>query len=218
MTSRPSRSAFIRPVQTLVLLCLPLLLLSSCGNDRMKASRENFETAIRGDLKQHPGKQDVCGEFLSPIQSRHVDYQPSLRSESFYKRLELLQNRGYLTIKDVPASAVGPIIRVAVTDKFLQDFGEPVEQSGFFMNSPGQIKICYGTAGFKEVTDFTEPSTSLGMQMSQVDYTVTPTLKADKAWLKDQPLLDALGLGLDLKTVRRQALMILKDSGWVVGN
>lgn len=205
-------------LKTALCLTLPLLFLVSCS-DSNKPSKEKFAAAIQEALKKTPGAA-VCGSFTSPLEKRTAEYKTSARQSDFFKDYDVLAEKGYLTIKNMPADAENfePYIRVAVTDKFIKDFGEPQSSSGFFMTTAGEINVCYGEAQFKEVTDFTEPSEEGGMKVSRADYTVTRSLKTGQPWLKDQKLLDTLGLKLNLQEEKRQALLILKDSGWVVAN
>ncbi|MFC6592065.1 hypothetical protein ACFP81_08670 [Deinococcus lacus] len=198
---------------------MTILALTGCDNKK-KASKENFAAAIQAALEANPNSTKVCTEFSSPVKEREQDYYTSARQDDFFKKFVLLKDKGYLTITDRPADAQNsePYIRVAVTDKFISDFGEPQQKSSFFATVPGDIPVCYATARFKEVTDFTEPSEALGMKVSQVDYLMSRTLVTDKPWLKDQELLDALGLRLSLVDEKRQVTAVLKDSGWVVGD
>lgn len=205
---------------SLLLIPFALLSLTACGNNKKKASKENFAAAIQADLKANPSSLKVCGQLISPIGEREADYYTSVREKTFFKNFKVLQEKGYMTITDKPADAQNSeaYVRVAVTDKFIKDFGEPYKQSGFFTTSLGKIPVCYGTAKFKEVTDFTEPSETMGMKVSQAEYTLTRTLDTDKPWAKDKVLLDALDFNVNLVDENREATMVLKDSGWVVGD
>lgn len=203
-------------LKTALCLTLPFLFLAGCS-DSKKPSKEKFAAAIQEALKKTPSAA-VCGTFTSPLEKRTAEYKVSARQSDFFKDYEVLAAKGYLTIKNMSADAESsePYLRVAVTDKFIKDFGEPQSSSGFFTTTAGEINVCYADAHFKEVTDFTEPSEEGGMKVSQADYTMTRSLKTDKPWLKDQKLLDTLGLKLNVQEEKRQALMVLKDSGWVV--
>jgi hypothetical protein len=198
ISARPLRAAL--PVFSLLALVL------TSGANSKAASKESFTQAIHAFEQAHPDRNVVCTHVHTALSDSSGTYDNDIKKQYWFAPLTVLKELGYLTMKDATAAFGRKGVKIDVTPKYTQLFGAPSEEP---------TPVCVGTFRLQSIQDFTEPSSMMGMTVSQVDATVRQTVTA--AWTKDARLAKAVQYQAPPATRKVQYTLVLKDSGWVVG-
>lgn len=193
------------PRAALPVLGLLALLLSGCSNSRT-ANKDNFTQAIQTFEKTSPDPTRVCLFINTGMTESTAAYTPESRKSALLVRLNGLGKLGYLTVQNamVPGFfGTTEAIKVDVTPKFIQTFGDP----------SSSMRPCVGSFKLVRIDDFTEPSEMMGVRVSQVEATVKQVVTAE--WTKDATLTQLVGYKAPPAERKQRYLLVLKNSGWV---
>ena len=202
------RRSPLAPRAAVPVLGLLALLLGGCSNSRT-ANKDNFTQAIQTFEKDNPERTRVCVSVNTGMTESTVAYTPESRKDDFFARLDGLGKLGYLTVKDTTVPGFfGPTeaIKIDVTPKFIQTFGEP----------SSSMEPCVGTFKLDRIDDFTEPSEMMGVKVSQVEATVKQVVTAE--WTKNARLTQLVGYKVPPAERKQRYVLVLKDSGWAVSS
>ncbi|HAX5210116.1 TPA: hypothetical protein JZG45_005054 [Escherichia coli] len=134
------------------------------------------------------------------------------RNSRQFSALDVLVKAGLLTVKD---TQVDDVIGFTKTGKKVPGREYALTPEGKkYLKSPDQPDFCIGHYKVDEIVDFTEPGDAMGMKITQVNYTFSPTDIAE--WAKSDEVRTAFsGLGSDLKEKQKKRIsLVLKNDGW----
>ena len=190
-----------------------MLALVACTPNTKTASKETFAAAAQKYLDAHPMCQPV--NFITPEKlpgyvMLPFDYMDSteppklenLLKQSSHARINAFLALGFISVEVKPittATSKSFVLALDFTAKG-REFANP--------NQPDAAMFCYAKAKVVEVTQFTEPTDSNGVTVSQVAYTTELT--------DIQPWAKIPELNIHLKTEPQMKIgeFVLTGEGW----
>ncbi|UMT24776.1 hypothetical protein AOY57_22870 [Escherichia coli] len=204
-----------------IFIALSSLLLSGCDSPN-DATKSNFEKAINTRLEKECITINPLGMSDSkpyPVQlvvaqtNRYTSQEQAneINSRQF-STLDALVKAGLLTAKD---TRVDDVIGFTETGKKVPGREYALTEEGKkYLKSPERSDFCIGHYKVDEIVDFTEPGYTMGMGITQVTYTFSPTGIAE--WAKrDEVMATFSGLESALKEKKTEHIsLVLKSDGW----
>lgn len=204
--------------------CVGTLILSGCS-DPKKASKSNFEKAINAYLDKNPLCIDAPSTWLKPRgQEKATSVYPAYVAISSdaanSQQLDALVSAGLLSSKTgtIPGDltwngASGPPKPVKIydlTDKGRKAISQPGDQA-----TGRNQQFCYGTPKVEEITQFTEPSSAMGMTVSAVAYTYH--LKDQADWATNPAVQEAIPSLKQTTSDKAEGKteVVLTNNGWI---
>ncbi len=179
-------------------------LLAACQGSK-QADENNFSTAIQSYLDTRDG---LCVGIPGRVYPYQAEHDSALIVQD-RARLAALAKTGLL--RNV-GSADAPRYE-------LESSAQPYLRRGSSEQSKGEHDaFCTGRLVLDRVVSFTEPASSGGFTLSQVNYVYH--LADAAAWIKDRAVLDSYEdlEALIAPEVQGQARMILTNKGWIHQN
>lgn len=193
-----------------LLLIAAVALVAGCS-DPKAATEKNFKVVVQKTLDKAYPRCYITGNFPA--------VSDMMRSE---KELKALVSAGLASVKDEPHE--------------VKDWGKPrtvikptynlTEEGKKFYKADAHKAImggaeggfCFGKATVKDIKEFTEPSSAMGVQMTQVKYTYE--VSDVPAWAKSTEIMTAVPrLKTDVESektpVNGMDVMVLTNNGWV---
>ncbi|EIH0015000.1 TPA: hypothetical protein PPE49_004869 [Escherichia coli] len=204
-----------------VMIALSSLLLAGCDSSK-DANKSNFEKAINTKLKKECITISPLGRFDSkpyPVQlsvaqtNRYTSQErvDEINTKEF-SMFDALVKAGLLTVKD---TLVDETIGFSKTGKKVPGREYALTENGKkYLKSPERPDFCIGHYKVDEIIDFTEPGDAMGMKITRVNYTFSPTNIAE--WAKSDDIQAAFPLlKFNLKEKQKNRLsLVLKNDGW----
>ena len=195
------------------------LILSGCGSDQNTASKADFETALNAHyskVKQclviggEPNAEGIIQEFKTggAVQDNQL---------SFYNGMTNLGLLDAVTYQKDTRNFSGEVSGKSdwIGFKFSEEGKRYLKVSDDRLSS-GAPQLCYGTPQVVEITGFTEPAESMGVKVSNVQYTYK---LVDIASWATEPVVTAqypmLSQQLANKSIEKDDDMVLTSKGWV---
>ncbi|EHJ6332938.1 hypothetical protein ABZO83_004256 [Escherichia coli] len=204
-----------------IFVALSSFLLAGCDSPK-DANKQNFEKAINTRLEKECITISPLGIFDSkpyPVQvavAQANRYTSQERADEINSRqfsaLDVLVKADLLTVKN---TLVDDVIGFTKTGKKVPGREYALTDEGKkYLKSPERPDFCVGHYKVDEIVDFTEPGDAMGMKITQVNYTFSPTSIAE--WAKRDDVRAAfLGLESDLKEKQTKRItLVLKNDGW----
>lgn len=196
-------------------------MVSACGNDPKAANDTNFERALNAHFSQmkqclkigsKPNADGIIQEFRTDggVQDNELPFYNGLVA------LGLLEAVTYLKdTKNFSGQVTGKAdwVGYKFSDKG-KTFLRPDEHDKGAL-STGARQLCYGTPHVVEIINFTVPAESMGMKVSNVQYSYrlidvapwasAPALTNQFEWLQER---------VSSESITKDDDMVLTDNGW----
>lgn len=177
-------------------------LLSAC-RDPNAVSTERLTRVVQAYEQTHPAP--LCGLITTGVNQAGQFWSRELQRDAWFQTYPALQRHGYVTVLDTFTDGV-PTVTVAITGKYLRDFGPPVVG--------GVQRACYGTTAFRRVVNFTEPAEVAGVRVTTV--TAVTDQRVTASWARDAALTRLLRFTPAPPVGKRTYLLALHGDGWTV--
>ncbi|ELC27001.1 hypothetical protein [Escherichia coli] len=204
-----------------LMIALSSLLLAGCDSSK-DANKSNFEKAINTKLENECITINPLGMLDSkpyPVQlsvAQTNRYTSQERADEINARqfstFDALVKAGLLTVKD---TQVDETIVFSKTGKKVPGREYALTDKGKkYLKSPERPDFCVGHYKVDEIINFTEPGDAMGMKITRVNYTFSPTSIAE--WAKRDDIQAAFPLiKVNLKEKQENRIsLVLKNDGW----
>jgi len=217
--------------------CLAPFGCGSVVSNPKEASKKNFEKAINEHLAEsHKALISFQSSGYGNLSSLRPDHpikelfasseNENIISDTLKKKLELLVDIGYLEEKkiekdDWKRTSWGRKTKTPIT-YYYREYSLTQKGAGALTRTvqSGCLIRCglsAGVARVKEILSYTEPSSMMGMIVSEVEYTYTvdlhPWAEADgavEAFKKLEPMVKSKE-----EPIKDEKTLVLKNTGWV---
>jgi len=201
------------------LLSGAVFILSGCGGDLNAASKASFESALNAHyakVKQclviggEPNAEGIIQEFKTGGMAQNTQL-------SFYNGMTNLGLLNAVTYQKDTRNFSGEVSGKSdwIGFKFSDEGQKYLKETDDRLSS-GAPQLCYGTPQVVELKGFTEPAESMGVKVSNVQYTYK---LVDIASWATEPLVmgqyPMLSQQLANKSIEKNDDMVLISKGWV---
>ena len=201
------------------LLSGAVFILSGCGSDQNAASKANFEAALNAHyskVKQcltiggEPNVEGIIQEFKTggAVQNNQL---------SFYNGMTNLGLLDAVSYQKDTRNFSGEVSGRSDWIGFkLSDEGKKYLKATGDRLSSGVPQLCFGKPQVVEITGFTEPAESMGVKVSNVQFTYK--LVDIASWASDPVVMGQypmLSQQLANKSIEKDDDMVLTSEGWV---
>jgi hypothetical protein len=190
------------------------LMLAGCWSKK-DAGKGNFENVINKYLERNPITiSPLRTDFPVTIELPAKDSIGLEAEQENINQYEALAGIGFLEVKSES---------VEIQSNFFHEEKTTVPAKIYSLTEKGKQALdqknkrgfCVATYEVDEISDFSEPSETMGYTISHVNYTVSPHNIVD--WVKDERVVEAFPLLKELleKHQSQSATLVLMNDGWI---